>query len=321
MKGIKLFGTEFEARISALVGNPVSKNLPSPIDLGVICNVDTVPAGEKVFEVKGIDPDVEIVLDASDDGSVTAVKKTQVDTAVVTFKEIESPVYYAKLGDLVNKDDTEALSRANDFIADGMDKREIKIVLDAIINASSTSPTQDENNKQIKKIVASSGDDLYDVLDEALRQVEDYGKKFAWLCGNDAFKAIGRYKKVKAGTFNYQIDLIADLQRLGASDPIKINGKVKTSASGTAQNLLNPNYVIFVANDGIKPIDFVRRKISPNILKMTGGDIDRQYRLVLVKNLLVGDNKSTVGIYGWESFACVIRNPLRIIVVDLSAIL
>jgi len=318
---MKIFGSEFETKISALIGDPVSKNLKAPIDLGLIANVDTVPAGEKVFEVQGIDPDQEIILDASADGSITAVKKTQVGYAVVTFKEIESPVWYAKLGDLVNKEDTTALSRANDFIAEGMDKRELKVVLDAIINASSENPTQDATHKQIKKIVASSSDDIYDVLDEALRTVEDYGKSFAWLCGTDAFKTIGRYKKAKAGTYNYQIDLIADLQRLGAGDPIKINGKVKLTESGTAQALLNSKYVIFVANDGEKPIDFVRRRISPDILKMTGGDINRQYRLVLVKNLLVGDNKSTVGVYGWESFACVIKNPLRIVVVDLSAIL
>ncbi len=318
---MKIFGSEFETRISMLVGDPVSKNLRAPFDLGLICNLDTVPAGEKVYEVQGIDPDQEIVLDASADGSVTAVKKTQVGYAVVTFKEIESPVYYAKLGDLVNKEDTQALARANDFIAEGMDKREIKVVLDAIINASSENPTQDATHKEIKKIVASSGDDLYDIMDEALRTIEDYGKNFAWLCGTEAYKAIGRYKKAKAGTFNYQIDLIGDMQKLGASDPIKVNGKVKLSESGTAQNLLNPNYVIFVANDGDKPIDFIRRKISPDIVKMTGGDVNRQYRLVLVKNLLVGDNKSTVGIYGWESFVAVIKSPFRIVVVDLSAIL
>jgi len=318
--GINFFGNEFEVKISKLIGEPVSKNLKAPINLDLICNVDTVPAGEKVFEVQGIDPDLDTVLDTDSEGNVTAVKKTQVGTAVVTFKELESPLYYRKLGDLINNEDVEALSRANDSIARGIDKREILVVLNGIINASSTNPTQDATHKQILKVVASSGDDLYDVLDGALRKVEDYGTNFVWLCGTDAFKSIGRYKKTKAGTYHYEINLVQDMKDLGATDPIKVSGKVKTTTNGNPTPLLNSKYVIFVATGEEKPIDFVRRAIPPALAKMTGGTVDRQYRLALVKGLLTGDTKTTVGVFAWESFASVIKNPLGIVVVDLSAI-
>jgi len=317
---LTFFGSEFEANISKLIGNPVSKNLVRPFNLDLICNTDIVPAGEKVFEVQGIDPDRDTILDTNSDGDITLVKKTQVGTAVVTFKELESPLYYRKLGDLINNDDVSALSRANDAIARGLDKREIQVILDAIINASSTTPQQDATHKQILKVVAESSDDLYDVIDDSLRKVEDYGSNFVWLCGSDAFKAIGRYKKAKVATYNYEINLVEDMKKLGALDPIKVTGKVKKTASGSPVALLNSKYVIFVATADEKPIDFVRRAIPPELAKMTGGTVDRQYRLALVKNILTGDVKSTVGVFGWESFACVIKNPLAIVVIDLSAI-
>jgi len=320
---LNFFGTEFELRISKIVGEPIAtKNLAVKRILDAIANIDSAPAGDLVYEVQGIDPDVDTVLDTDSEGNVTLVKKTQVGTAVVTFKELESPLYYRKLGDLLNNFDTKAIARANDSIARGLDKREVKIVLKAITDSAKTSPTQDATHKEIKKVVAASSDDLYDVLDEALRTVEDYGDAFAWLCGTEAYKAIGRYGKAKASNFNYKIDLIGDMQKLGALDPIKVSGQVKLTTTGSPQKLLDPNYVIFVATaGGDKPIDFIRRKIDPAIAKLTGGNVDTMQRLTLVKNLITGDSKSTVGLFGWESIAAVIKNPLKIVVVDLSAIL
>ena len=130
---LNFFGTEFELKISKIVGEPIAtKNLAVKRILDTIANIDSAPAGDLVYEVQGIDPDVDTVLDTDSEGNVTAVKKTQVGTAIVTFKELESPLYYRKLGDLLNNFDTKAIARANDSIARGLDKREVKIVLKAI---------------------------------------------------------------------------------------------------------------------------------------------------------------------------------------------
>lgn len=318
---LNFFGTEFETKISKIVGEPISKNLSVALAISTIANIDSAPAGDLVYEVQGIDPDLDTVLDTDSEGNITSVKKTQVGTAIVTFKELESPLYYRKLGDLVNNFDSKAIARANDSIARGLDKREVKILLKALTDSAVTSPLQDLTHKQIKKIIATSSDDLYDVMDEALRQVEDYGDSFAWLTGTDAYKAIGRYRKVKASTYNYEVPLVGDMKRLGALDPLKVNGKVKLTTQGSSENLLDPKFAILVAVDGgDKPIDFIRRKISPDLAKLTGGNVDSMQRLTLVKNIITGDSKSTVGLFGWESYVAVIKNPMKIIVVDLSAI-
>ena len=318
---MNFFGTDFEIKVSQIIGEPISKNLPVPIAITSIANTGVAPSGAMVYEVQGIDPDLDTVLDTDAEGNITSVKKTQVGTAIVTFKEVESPLYYRKLGDLVNNFDTTAIARANDAIARGLDKREVKILLKAITENAVVSPLQDATHKQIQKIVASSSDDLYDVLDTSLRLVEPYGNSFAWLCGIDAYKAIGRYRKNKASTYYYDVRLVEDMKKLGAQDPQKIIGKVKLTTTGASEDLLDPKYVVFVAVDGAeKPIDFVRRAIAPNLAKLTGGKVDKQQRLTLVKNVITGDSKSTVGLFGWESMVAVIKNPMRIIVVDLSAI-
>jgi len=73
-----------------------------------------------------------------------------------------------------------------------------------------------------------------------------------------------------------------------------------------------------------KPVKFVRRRISSDIAKLMGADVDKAQRALIVNPTPVnvgGTNTLAYGIYGYESQIFTVTNPKAICICDATAIL
>ena len=310
--------------IAKLIGEPVSTKLPVPIEIQAICNIDTAEAGEHVWRYTNLDKDADYILDVDSDGKITVIKKTVLGDTQLTFKHLNSRLEYVLVTDVLDNPDTKVLGRKKNAIVRGMDKSELKILIDAM-EANTNVP----GNQNVQSYTVDSADDIYDVIMAMKHLVEDYGDNFVLLTGSTAKEKIDTYDKDNAGTFNYNVTLTAKLKELGI-DVLKIFGQVDRGSGEVA--LLNAKHLILVAKNSRleegKPISFVRRKISKDIATLMGVDVDKAQRGIMVNPVPVqqnfgGTNSNVLayGVYGYESFIYAITNPLSIVTCDLSTII
>ena len=321
---------DLHLEIAKLIGNPVSVQLVVPVELSAIADFDTAEPGEHVYRIENMDTVADVILDIDANGVITPVKRTPGSDVELTFKGLNSKQEYVMLNDVLNSVDQNALARRKDSIARGMDKRELKLVLDALVKPSSTYyPANKVAN--VRDTAAVSGQDLYDVIVAAKHDVEDYGDKFLLLCGKNVMNKIDTYDKDNANEFNYNVALKAKLAEMGIT-PMKIFGKVSQADNEAEVDLLDADTFVLVAQnsriaDG-KPVKFIRRKITADIAKEAGLTVDGEQRGVLVTpspvQVVVSGTRQSVwayGVIGFESVIFCVTNPYAIATCDCSAIL
>jgi len=304
--------------IAKLIGEPINPELPVPVEIAAIADVDTAEPGEKVYYFASEDSDVDEIYDVDAAGALTVVKRVPMTDTALTFKGINSKLEYVLVDSVLSSPDVDILARKKAAIARGMDKLELRLILKAITDSGSV----------FEAGTALSGKDLYDVIMEAKHNIEDYGDQYVLLCGSAVKEAIDNYDKKNAGTFNYNITLSAKLRELGI-EVRKIFGKVKTTGDGSSAVLLDTNKFILIARNSTiaegRPLQFVRRRISPDIAKLMGADVDKAQRALIVNPTPVnvaGTNTLAYGVYGYESMIWAIKNIKAICKsVDLSSIL
>jgi len=310
-----------QLEISKLIGEPISNQLPVPVEIAAICDTFTAEPGEHVWRYTNIDKDADYILDVDADGKITVVKKTVMGDTELTFKHLDSRLEYVLIKDVLDNPDTSVLSRKKEAIIRGMDKSELYILLTAIEGGTDVT-----NNQGVQSVTASTGDDLYDLIMDMKHLVEDYGDGYVLLCGTTVKEKIDTYDKDNVTTFNYNITLFDRLKALGI-DVMKIFGKVDRGSGEVA--LLNASHMILVAKNSRlaegKPIKFIRRKITPDLAKLMGADIDKAQRAVFVNPTPVmqdfsGTSASLLGYacLGYESFIFAICNALAIVKCDAS---
>lgn len=303
--------------IAKLIGQPINPSLPVPMAISAIADVDTAEPGEKVFYFASEDSDVDEIYDVDANGAITVVKRNPASDTALTFKGLNSKLEYVLLDSVLSSPDVDVLGRKKGAIARGMDKLELRLIIKAIMDSGN-----------VDEIAVGSADDLYDVIMNAKHAVEDYGNDYVLLCGSAVKEGIDNYDKAKASTFNYNVTLTAKLRELGI-EVIKIFGKVKTTGDSVAEKLLDTNKFILVAKDSTiaegKPLHFVRRKISAEIAKLMGADVDTAQRALIVNPTPVnvsGTNTLGYGVYGYQSYIWAIKNIKALKKsADLSAIL
>ncbi len=311
--------------IAKLIGQPINPSLPVPVALSAIADTDTAEAGEKIYYFASEDDDVDEIYEVNTStGKIVVVKKDPLSDTQLTFTGLNSRKQYVLLDTVLSSPDVEVLGRKKASISRGMDKLELKRILDAIIALSAVS-----------EIAIGSGEDLYDVIMKAKHALEDYGDNYALLCGSAVKEAIDNFDKKKAGTFAYSVTLPAKLKELGI-EVMKVWGQVKTGTatnnennSGTLSRLLDTNKFVIVARDSTiakgKPIIFVRRRIPAEIAKMMGADVDNAERMLSISSDTTNvDGTDTLGysVYGYESVVLAITNARAIKKsADLTAIL
>ncbi len=320
-------GKELNLEIAKLIGEPINYQLPVPVEISAIADIETVEPGEKLWRYTNVDSDLDtiLVIDTTD-GKLITVKRSPLGETEISFQGLNSKLEYVLVNDVLGNPDTKVLGRKKESISRGMDKRELKLILDGI-EAGTNTP----GNASVQSNDAVSGDDLYDIIMAMKHKIEDYGDGFVLLCGSTAKEKIDTYDKDYASTYNYNVTLSAKLKELGI-EVMKIFGKVESTNAGGEQALLNTKHMILLAKNSRvatgKPIKFVRRKISPDIAKMMGADVDNAQRAIVVGGVpqiidFSGTSSNVLG-YGvlgaeWVIFA--IPNPKAICTSDCSAII
>lgn len=309
--------------IASLIGQPIDTQLPVPVELSAIADTFVAEAGEKVYRVSTMDSTADVVLDVDANGVITVVKRTPLAEAELTFKGLNSKLEYVLVDAVLSSPDTNILARRKESITRGMDKREVKIILDAIL-ANTSGYLPGVNNTEVTPV---STDDVYDVIMKMKHAVEDYGDGYVLMVGSTIKEKIDTYDKDNAGTFNYNVTLTARLRELGI-EVVKIFGKVSSAANEAEVALMDAEKMILVAKNSRiaegKPIKFIRRKISPDIAKLMGADVDKAQRALVVNPTPVqvsGVNTLAYGVYGYESVIFCITNPKAIAFADCNSII
>jgi len=319
--------------ISKLIGEPINTKLPVPVQLQAIANIETALPGEHVYKYTSMDKDADYILNVDANGVITPVKKNPIGDTPLTFSGLNSRLEYVLVDDILSSPDTKVLGRKKVAISRGMDKSELKIILDAIL--ADTNVPDNQGIQEYSPVNPGTGvtdpDDLYDVVIGMKHLAEDYGDGFVLLVASDVKEALDTYDKRHADDFNYRIGIYETLRNLGIKT-MKIFGQVDRGSGETA--LLADGQMILVATDSTiasgKPITFVRRIITPDIAKLMGADIDNTQRATITNPVPVqadpgvtGSSRSNLlayGVYGYESIVMCIPNPLAIVRADASVI-
>ena len=301
--------------IAKLIGEPINPQLPVPVALSAVADLSTAEAGEKVWYFASEDTDADEIYEVNTStGKIVVVKKDPLADTQLTFTGLNSRKQYVLLDSVLSSPDVDVLGRKKSSISRGMDKLELKRLLDAIIALGA-----------VGTISIASGEDLYDVIMKAKHELEDYGDNYVLLCGSAVKEAIDNYDKKKAGSYNYNVTLPAKLRELGI-EVVKIFGLVKTGTaadneadSGSESRLLDTNKFVIVAKDSTiakgKPVIFVRRKIPAAIAAMLGGDVDNTQRMLTVSNdttNVAGTDTLGYAVFGYESVVLAIVNARAI---------
>lgn len=159
-------------------------------------------------------------------------------------------------------------------------------------------------------------------------ELEDYGDNFVLLEGTLVKESIDSFDKDKASTYNYSMKLKQQIKDWGITE-MKIFGQVASTSGGSGVDLLDKRRCIMVARNSRiangKPITFVRRKISPEIARLMGANVDTAQRATWIGNTPVnvaGTDTLAFSVYGYESYVLAIVNPYSICVTeDLSSML
>jgi len=322
----------FDLEIAKLIGEPINTQLPVAVAISEIADFFTAEAGEHVWRVKNLDNTADVVLSVDANGIITPVKRTPLQDVELTFSGFNSKLDYVLVEDVLNRVDTNALARRKEAISRGMDKKELKLILDALLTP--TNAVFPHNEVGGYEVTVESGDDIYDVYFKAKHGIEDYGDNFVSLVGSTVKEKIDTYSKDNATAFNYNVapqSLLKLLAEVNISVR-KIFGKVSTVTGETESSLLDTNTMVLVAKDSTisegKPIQFVRRKINPSIAKLMGADVDNAQRAIIVGQTPVAINTAGTtdlilgyAIYGYESIVICVKQPKGIATADLSTIL
>jgi len=306
----------YALEIAQLIGSPINTQLPVPVELSAIADTFTAQPGEKVYRFTNLDATADVVLDVST-GAIVTVKRDAVGDAEMTFKGLNSKLEYVLVDAVLASPDTDLLSRRRESITRAMDKKEVKLIVDAIIAGTAQYfPTVVPED-------IGSGADLYDLIVAMKHKVEDYGDGYVLLCASDVKEAIDNYDKAINGSNVGGISLPAKLKELGI-EVVKMYGKVSVAENEAEVAVMPAGKMILVAKNSRisegKPIKFVRRLISPEIAKLMGATVDGAQRATIVNPTpvnLAGVNYLAYGVYGYESIIFCITNPKCIVVANI----
>ena len=322
-------------RIAKLIKEPVNYQHRVPVALSKIADEYTAEPGEHVWRIQNIDTNVDVVFVLNADGKLVQIKRSPLQDVELTFVHWNTKKEYVLLSEILDRVDTNALARRKESLTRGMDKKELKTILDALITpTSAVYPANDTTNAGITVV---SGDDIYDCFVRAVHKLEDYGDGYEALVGTTVKEKIDTFSKENATTNYYDVRLKAKIAELGVNI-YKVYGTVSDSSGNAAAELaadavlLDKKKFVMVATDSSmvkgKPISFVRRRISPEIAESMGADVDKAQRAIFVGQAPervdvagVGSDVLGYSVFCYESIIFCVTNPNAVCVGDLTSIL
>jgi len=322
--------------IARLIGEPIDTRKPVSFELSAIADVlPPAEPGEKVWIHSSVDDEAEVILAVDGDGKINPIKKDPIGDTEISFAGFNSRLEFVLVDSVLGSPDTQVLARKKEKITRGLDKRELLLLINAIEATADTGSFESNlpSGASIQSRDAETGEDLYDVIMAMKHKLEDYGDGYVLLVGNTVKEKIDLYAKENASTFNYRVGLDEMLRTQGIQ-VIKVFGKVKADVAGGAQadtQILNKKHMIMVAKNSRlaqgKPVKFVRRRISPEIAKLMGAEVDNTQRATIVNPtpVIAGtttggavSNLLAYGVYAYESLVMAIVNPLAICTSDAT---
>lgn len=314
------------------VGAPIRTQLPVPVALQEMCNVIEVEPGERVWVPTNVNEDDDVVYNVDTTNAIITTQKVDpIDETQLTFKQLNSPLYRVNLPAIIDAPNGDVvLAQKKEAVTDGMDKTEVRVLIAALFSGASRTNGGAPSNQAINTVTPTSNDDLYDVIADMFKVVEDYcDDDFALLCGSTVYNEIKEYDKKKALTFNYRIGLMEFIAQHNTK-LVKISGVVKNTNDSAGTALMDPNKLLLVGRKSMisagKPITFVRRKIST--AGYPGFEVDAKlqrgflYAPMPIVDTVGGTayNLLSYGLMGYESVIFTVNNPHAIaITTDLSA--
>lgn len=323
------YGKNMTLEIAKQIGQPISKNLPVPVELSVMANLETAGVGEKVWRYSAVDDTADIVYQINSDGTLDEVKRDPVGDAQLSFQGLNSKKEHVLIDDILGaSDNTGVLARRKASIIRAMDKKEVYSVIQGILG--NTALGQANSNfvpgVSCQSVSPSSGQDLYDVIMDMKHKVEDYGDDYLLLCGSTVKEKIDTYGKDNASSFNYDVGLNEMLNRNGIK-VMKVFGTFKDGAGSSYRVMDKKKMILISRNSRIaegKPLTFVRRRIDPEMAKVMGADINEAYRAVFSESATIvtgGENTFGYSVWGYESVIFLITNPYAICAADATVVL
>lgn len=317
--------------ISKVLGDVINPSLNAAFELTRIADLELVEPGDYVYRFDTLDTEVDQVLDAQTDGTLSSVKRNPVAGTQLVFKGLNSQQEYIALNDFLNGVDLKIFERKKFRISEAMDKLELRVILNAILDgktpgmAGGTHALEDA----IQEISVASGDDLYDIILKMKNAIKDYGDQFTLLKGTNVDNAIEKFDKSKAATFNYNVNIensaLKDVEQIRVFGTVKWTGGLHNQGGtgyaddSSATAIMNADKLILVAKrskapEGMgKPIKFVRRKINSEVAGLVGGDVDQaKQRIAVVSGTPVPVGSTQVlgwSVTAYEQVIWYISNP------------
>lgn len=315
-------------RIAKLIKEPINYQHRIPVAISTICDTYSAEPGEKVFRIRNIDTNVDIVFELASDGKLVQVKRTPLEDVQLTFKHYNSKKEYVLVSEMMDTVDTDALAARKRSITRGMDKKELQIITNALVTP--TDEVYPENDIANAGITVVSGDDIYDCFVRAVHKLEDYGDSYSALVGVTVKEKIDTFSKENATTNYYDVRLKAKITELGVKIH-KVYGKVADSAESETDLLDKKKFIMIAADSSLekgKPISFIRRRIPASLAEQMGADVDSAERAMFIGKSPESVNDSGVSsdilgysVFGYCSYILCVTNPAGVVVGDLNSII
>ena len=291
-------------RAYQLINEPIDPNLKCAVELADIVNYKESEAGETVeyFASAAQDRGADTIYAADTNGTLVYAKVGLKTVTALTFVGLQSKLETVLIDEILNSKDQSALAQKKEAIIRAMDSEEVH----RILNLCLAVPSQEVNKV--------TGMDLLDTIIKMKEKVSDYATDYVLLCASDVMNEIEKYDKENVGTFNYKMEIKAELAKIGIVKIVKVLGN--SGLAGGSTPCLDAGKAILVGrNSGLaagRPITFLRRKFSKEIAELSGA-AEGAVRLIDVAKtptVINGSSANTLGygVFGYESIIQVLTN-------------
>ena len=304
--------------IAKVIGQPIDANLPVPVELAAICDLETAEYGDDVYYFAAYDTNTDIIYTAGVGGEVTSVRKSPIGATALPLVGFQSDLAYVTLEEMqrislspaptgVNIKDFSALARKKVAITRSMDKYEVRALCTLLLGLTG------------QEVELATIDDIYTGIMKMVHKVIDYGDNFVLLAGSTVWEAINTYDRDHVQSFNYRLGIKEMMKDFGI-EVIKMTGTVALDTTTDSAACLTATKAILVARDSKlvkgKPCLFVRRRIDPAIATQLGFPVDSSERIITtIGGLSIINNSKNIlgyGVVGYESIALAVTNSYAI---------
>jgi len=278
-----------------LLNEPIDPNLRCPLELQEIVNYVEAPMGETIhyFASPAQDRGVDVIYAANADGDLAPVKVPLRGVSALTFEDLQSKLDYVLIHELLNSKDSSALAARKNGIIRSMDNEEVRRALNLCFVAS----------QEVNKV---TGEDLLDVIIKMKQKVSDYATDYILLVASDVMDEIEKYDKDNVATFNYKMNILEEIAKLGIKKIVKIIGN--SGLAGASTPTLAAGKAILVGRDSSltagKPISVVRAKFEKEVAENSGAaeGAVRLIQVVKTPTVINANGKNTIGygVFGYE---------------------